>query len=133
MNSTNCPNCGGKLRAESIGWKCEKCHGFIDMKDNFHPHIERPFLPPMTNADKIRAMNDEELAAFMCSLAYARNTPWSDPFCRTFCDNCPTVEGKIEETGQTMEFNECDFVDGKCPHGDDVIWWLRQPAEVVAE
>lgn len=69
MNYTNCPHCGGKLRAESIGWKCEKCQGFIDMQGNFHEHVEKPFMPPMTNADRIRAMSDKELAAvIMCPM-----------------------------------------------------------------
>ena len=68
MNYTNCPHCGGKLRAESIGWKCEKCQGFIDMQGNFHEHVEKPFMPPMTIADRIRAMNDDELRNFLCGL-----------------------------------------------------------------
>lgn len=83
----------------------------------------------VTNGDRIRAMGDEELAEFLCGLAFAGNTPWSDPFVREFCDNCPTVEGTVEETGQTMDFNECDFADGKCPNGSDVVWWLRQPKD----
>ena len=66
-----CPHCGGKLRSESIGWKCEKCHGFIDMQGDFHEHIEKPFMPPMTNADRIRAMSDKELAAvIMCPMEF---------------------------------------------------------------
>ena len=32
MNITQCPQCGGKVRSESIGWKCESCHGFIDIR-----------------------------------------------------------------------------------------------------
>lgn len=83
----------------------------------------------MTNADRIRAMSDEELADFICGLSFARETPWADPFVKQFCDNCPTVEATIKETGQTMELNECDFVDGKCPHGSDIVWWLGQPAK----
>lgn len=61
MNYTNCPHCGGKLRSETLGWICEKCRGFIDMQGNFHEHVEKPFMPPMTIADKIRAMSDEKL------------------------------------------------------------------------
>lgn len=60
-----CPHCGGKLRTESIGWKCEKCQGFIDMQGNFHEHVEKPFMPPMTNGDRIRAMSDEELGELL--------------------------------------------------------------------
>ena len=66
MNITSCPQCGGRVRSISIGWKCESCQGFIDMRGEFHQHKEEPFMPPMTNADRIRAMSDEELAKFLC-------------------------------------------------------------------
>ena len=65
MNITSCPRCGGRVRSISIGWKCERCQGFIDMRGEFHQHKEEPFMPPMTNADRIRAMSDEELAEFL--------------------------------------------------------------------
>ena len=65
MNITNCPQCGGRVRSVSIGWKCESCQGFIDMRGEFHQHKEEPFMPPTTNADRIRAMTDEELADFI--------------------------------------------------------------------
>ena len=65
MNITSCPRCGGRVRSVSIGWKCESCQGFIDMRGEFHQHKEEPFMPPMTNADRIRAMSDEELAEFL--------------------------------------------------------------------
>lgn len=75
MNITSCPQCGGRVRSISIGWKCESCQGFIDMRGEFHPHKEEPFMPPMTNADRIRAMSDEELAVFLES---SRGCPSDD-------------------------------------------------------
>lgn len=60
-----CPNCLSDMVAESIGWKCENCLAFLDMKGVLHEHKEKPFMPPMTNADRIRAMSDEELAKEM--------------------------------------------------------------------
>lgn len=57
-----CPKCGGKVRSESIGWRCESCNGFIDMQGEFHTHKEEPFMPSMTNGDCIRAMNDDDMA-----------------------------------------------------------------------
>lgn len=39
MKITQCPQCGGKVRSESIGWTCESCQGFIDMQGGFQPHI----------------------------------------------------------------------------------------------
>lgn len=85
---------------------------------------------PMTNADRIRAMSDGELAEWICDMAYGRKTPWSDPFEKKFCDNCPTVHCTYEN-GKEDDFHECDFVDGECPHGSDIVWWLKQPAEEV--
>lgn len=78
MKLTNCPRCGGKLRCDSIGWKCEKCKGFIDMQGNFHEHTEKPFMPPMTNADRIQEKLAETLSG-MCKIAEQ-------------CDDCP-MEG----------------------------------------
>lgn len=65
-----CPVCGGKLRSEALGWICYDCQGFIDMQGVFHEHKEKPFMPPQTNADRIRAMSDEE---FSCFLALVEN------------------------------------------------------------
>ena len=82
----------------------------------------------MTNADRINSMTIEEKADFLSSIAYGRETPWSEPFARRLCDSCPTVHGTYE-SGVEDDFHECDFVDGKCPHGSDIVWWLQQPAE----
>ena len=82
----------------------------------------------MTNADRINAMTIEEKADFLSSIAYCRETPWSEPFARSLCDSCPTVHGTYE-SGIEDDFHECDFVDGKCPHGSAIVWWLQQPAE----
>lgn len=70
MNIIQCPQCGGKVRSETIGWKCESCQGFIDMQGGFHPHKDEPFMPPMTNADRIRVKTDEELAWFIKELMF---------------------------------------------------------------
>lgn len=86
------------------------------------------FLPVMTNGDRIRAMSDEELAEMLYQLHYGKDEPWSSPFARKFCDSCPKPEYTLED-GRKMNLSECDFADGECPHGSDVVWWLRQPAE----
>ena len=105
MNVSNCPRCGGHVRAESIGWKCDSCCGFIDMQGNFHEHVERPFMPPMTNADRIRAMSDEELAKWIRGRS-----------CRHCCDMCMRSKNRT-----------CASRDGNCITG--IIDWLQQPAE----
>lgn len=68
MKITQCPQCGGKVRFESIGWMCESCQGFIDMQGGFHPHREKPFMLPMTNADCIRSTSNERLAKLFYSV-----------------------------------------------------------------
>lgn len=68
MNITQCPQCGGKVKSESIGWTCESCQGFIDIQGEFHPHREETFMPPMTNADCIRSMSNEQLAKLFYSV-----------------------------------------------------------------
>lgn len=62
MKREVCPNCGGVLAAESLGWKCKSCRGFISLQDGkFYEYVEKPFMPPQTNEDRIRAMSDEDL------------------------------------------------------------------------
>ena len=94
--------------------------------DCFEPEEER-----MTNADRINSMTIEEKAEFLSSIAYGRETPWSYRFVETFCKECTTVHGTYE-SGVEDDFHECDFVDGKCPHGSDIVWWLQQPPEDIA-
>lgn len=56
----------------------------------------------MTNADKIRAMSDEELAEWIL---------WTN----TVCDCCAKVQ-------------ECDEVPGYKMCKDGILDWLKQPA-----
>ena len=129
-------------RNEAVKWLKSIKEKYIRGGDDFYDHQRRTAIDyavsaleqkPKTNADRIRAMSDEELAKFLECLAFSRETPWADPFAGEFCDNCPTVRCVVEEFGQEMEFNECELSYGKCPHGDDVLWWLRQPVEEVED
>lgn len=83
----------------------------------------------MKNADKIRSMSDEELAEFISSIAYGRETPWSKSFWEKFCKACPVTKVEIPDYLNPLFLHECDFKDGKCPHGIAIVWWLQQPAE----
>ena len=113
MNITACPNCGGLVRSESIGWKCESCRGFIDMQGNFHEHIDRPFMPPPTYADRIRSMSDEELTAAIYQLIYAKDPAlW-------FCKGSKEC-GELIDNNQDIPAEMCK----KC-----LLKKLRQPAE----
>ena len=61
-----CPECDEKMMDETIGWRCPKCKGFVSSLDGkFYPHVDGSFMPPMTNADRIRRMSDEELAKML--------------------------------------------------------------------
>ena len=111
VKQTVCPNCGGFLRAESHGWICNKCKGFISLQDGkFYEYVEKPFLPPMTNADCIRAMSDEELACYLHEIG------WD-------CHLCSEHERLDNEP--LLRYEKCD---------EDCVYhcweWLQQPAEV---
>ena len=81
-----------------------------------------------TRADRIRAMSDEALADLIEKFAYSGETPWCDAFAKEFCDNCPETVVKVNGYSNLLRLHECDFVDGKCPHGVNIMWWLQQPA-----
>lgn len=123
MTQRDCDDCR-YCELEGTEEPCKSCkataEGFTNWKEREHP--------TMTNADRINAMTIEEKAEFLSSIAYGRETPWCEPFARRLCDSCPTVHGTYE-SGVEDDFHECDFVDGKCPHGSDIVWWLQQPAE----
>lgn len=68
------------------------------------PADVRENVPPATNADRIRAMADEELAEWICSHI-------------TECSRCE---------GRNVNGIECSFRDGR-PYG--LIDWLKSPVE----
>ena len=82
-----------------------------------------------TNAQKIRSMSDDELSEFLSSITYGRETPWSELFSEKFCKACPVTKVDIPEYLNPLLLHECDFTDGKCHHGSDIVWWLKQPSE----
>ena len=119
--AVNDPICEALHNAFNCGYRST-----IRKQDHFREVTKK--MDPMTNADRINAMTIEEKAEFLSSIAYGRETPWSEPFARKLCDSCLTVHGTYE-SGVEDDFHECDFVDGKCPHGIAIVWWLQQPAE----
>ena len=74
--------------------------GLVECANYLHPL--KP-TKPITNADRIRAMSDEELAAWIAGMT-------------TVCECC-------------AELNECEAPRGfnRCSHG--VEDWLKQPYE----
>lgn len=70
----------------------------------------------MTNADKIRAMNDEELAACLGEMLEGGR----ERFSKWMCDRC------LAENGGRCPLPDDDTCD---KGGDEVLLWLREPAE----
>ena len=124
MTQRDCDDCR-YCELEGTEEPCKSCkataEGFTNWKEREHP--------TMTNADRINAMTIEEKAEFLSSIAYGRETPWSKPFAEKFCKSCPTTTCTVEGYHHPLELHECDFSDGKCHHGSDIVWWLQQPAE----
>ena len=82
----------------------------------------------MTNGDHIRNMSDEALRDFLDKF---RVETYTDPFGEANCKKCPTeiVIAEWMNGGKPFELHECAFVDGVCPRGDSLMWWLKQPTE----
>ena len=86
---SNCKLCLADCAFKGKDMKKGNCKGYI----------------PMSNADRIRAMSDEELAEFISRIEIGDFGP--QVYGKTFCDMC---KGQYE----------CD---------DCRLWWLQQPAE----
>ena len=111
MKQTICPNCGGSLKSLAIGWRCKKCKGFISYQDGkFYEYVEKPFMPPITNADRIRAMSDEELAEKLYPLIGAEERI---PFCQ-----CLPECVALLEAGEGIPEEKCVGC---------LLKWLKQP------
>lgn len=88
-------NCRSCRHGEYGNVKCEHCtHSSTNPPSNWEP------IPNQTHGDRIRAMSDEELADFLCSISTAE-----------CCDrSCPARD--------------------MCDYGDmGLIKWLKQPAK----
>ena len=93
-----------KMTGEATTWPCS-AHGCPLYGDCLSEYTGNS--KPMTNADRIRAMSDEELAIWLAE--------WS--FC---ADACPASTNEVEEA-----IGYC------CPSNckEQALTWLQQPAE----
>ena len=110
MNAPNCPKCGGRTRSSALGWICENCSSFIDMHGNFHEHIDRPFMPQMTNSDRIRAMSDDKLAVVLAEEVTER---------------CLTM---LENNGKLFVRKDKSYIKHNLQYFD--MRWLQEPANI---
>jgi hypothetical protein len=95
------------LEAVTIGWRCKKCKGFISLQDGkFFEYVEKPFMPPQTHADRIRAMSDEELEEEFTKGGLCRYIQDHDnEFCdeRGDCTNC--IKEWLKQPVEDAEIN----------------------------
>lgn len=96
QNIKFCFNCGYDSDT------CKMCHS---------RGTDCPEWIPITNANYIRSMTDEELAEWISGIAYARKTPWDSLFARKFCDTCHKIKSTLPGW-KTIDLYECDYVDG---------------------
>ena len=88
--------------AKCTGVRCPMQHGY---KVDECKHTDCPYrTEPVTNADKIRAMSDEELAKLIAENAYT---------------------GACNDFGIPHQGQCCH----NCERCDAIIKWLKQPAE----
>ena len=64
-----------------------------------------------TNADRLRAMDDAQLADLLHAQTVGADAVWNEEFSRVFCGSC-------EACGENL--------DMECPYGRPVDWWLKQ-------
>lgn len=121
VGQVQCKFCGNL----ELGWWCEAVNDSPDIE----LVRECEHFRKLTNFDRITKMSAEELGEFLKEIAASGKAPWDESFIKRFCESCPTEEATIIETGQKLKLRECDFSDGVCPHGDDVMWWLNQPVK----
>ena len=95
MVKCTCVRCHKDFMTLLPSWWCDDC--------KMAEFEKRQKKKPATNADRIRAMNDEDLAAWIAGMT-------------TVCECC-------------AELNECEAPRGfnRCSHG--VEDWLKQPVE----
>ena len=106
MFNCTCADCGKDFRTFDPSWWCDDCR-----KKRFEKHQEKK---PQTNADRIRAMSDEELAKEMLF----------------FCPTDTVFKGE-----DSYEKPHYTGLDGRYyATSEEVIAtnleWLKQPAEV---
>ena len=111
-----CPNCGDPnhlhhLVGANVGYwdmKCFNCFAYFNF-DELYKHRIAEVVKPKTNADRIRAMTDEELAKYL----FERGN------CSEYCYGiCAYQDDEI--TCKKL------FEQDKCTHG--VVVWLKQEA-----
>ena len=86
----------------------------------------------MTNFEKLKSMNEEEMSEFLDSIISVDDNPWIDWFNKKYCENCETIEvnhyahincSYCEVNGNCKYFQDKDDI----PNNKEMIeLWLKE-------
>ena len=72
----------------------------------------------MTNFEKLKSMNEEEISEFLDSIASIDDSPWIVWFNKRYCENCETIRGYSLIPDVYDDFAYCE-VNGNCRYFQD--------------
>lgn len=73
----------------------------------------------MKNIDKIKSKSIDKFAEWLDQYCYFENSPWTIWWNNKYCNNCPSVTGKYEDSDRELEFAWCELY-GKCKFFQDI-------------
>lgn len=116
-----CPVCGSgnymrHLIGKNVGYqniKCINCDSYFNFDELYKRRIREVLKPkPVTNADRIRAMSDEELAEFLSCIYTLETDDYGD------FDQCTMINGhKFRATEEMLDWLKQEVDDWA--YGDD--------------
>ena len=72
----------------------------------------------MTNFEKLKSMNEEEISEFLDSTANIDDTPWIVWFNKKYCENCETIRSYERTPDVYYDSTYCE-VNGNCRYFQD--------------
>lgn len=86
---------GDIVEIVQIGFEDEDCYGAISLYDNMMWFLQEDEVAPATIADKIRIMNDEEMAEFIATKLPEDICDWTDLMLRWLQQPAEVLESDI--------------------------------------
>lgn len=72
----------------------------------------------MTNFEKLKSMNEEEISEFLDSIANIYDSPWIVWFNKKYCENCETIKRYTRYPDICCDCTYCE-VNGNCRYFQD--------------
>ena len=72
----------------------------------------------MTNFEKLKSMNEEEISEFLDSIASIDDSPWIVWFNKRYCENCETIRSYARIPDIYYDSTYCE-VNGNCRYFQD--------------